>query len=221
MTDHSLKLKNIEFIIQGKKEISKKLLSNAADIFSTMNQFLTNENKINTVVISSEGAILNKGIKITIPERYFLLPKEVTSAYLWHEAVHSFDLQIHKNNKKDWDYFVELFFEFEKFGNMDEGDKLFGLFDESNYLDVDSKMGHPYDSPRELFASASTILKFFPKEFMENVSKLSEKEKELVIKVAHFVVKKYFKHPNYKKGIFDSKLLNYLNLEEKKPLLIN
>lgn len=97
------------------------------------------------------------------------------------------------------------------------------LFDESTYLkNVSWDFGHPYDNLHELFASTTTVLKFFPKEFMQKVSKLNIEDQKVHKEVAKFVVEQYVNHPAYKKNpLFDNKILEFLGIkqEEKKKLI--
>lgn len=60
----------------------------------------------------------------------------------------------------------------------------FTLFDESTYTPPPpkgsiSEYGHPYSSHNELFASASTVIRFFPQEFAERFRHLDEKQQAL------------------------------------------
>jgi hypothetical protein len=91
---------------------------------------------------------------------------------------------------------------------------VFRIFDESTYYPNDAEGGHPYHGCGELFASASTVMRFKPKEFLWEVSKLKESEKKPVLDAARFVVRQYIEHPNYPKGLFDTQLLAALGLKE-------
>lgn len=57
---------------------------------------------------------------------------------------------------------------------ISEYSPLFKIFDESTYvLDSNPDYGHPYDNQYELFASALTIFRFYPKEFAEKYQNLN------------------------------------------------
>jgi hypothetical protein len=84
-----------------------------------------------------------------------------------------------------------------------ENHPLVSMFDESSYflakgVQVDSAYGHPYDNDSELFASASSVLRFFPREFFARLLRLEKTDKraaELARKIAIDVLRAYGSRP--------------------------
>lgn len=98
-----------------------------------------------------------------------------------------------------------------------EYDPLFGLFDESRYFDFVpiSKtapwgFGHPTDEPDELFASASTVLRHAPLEFMQRMRQTAASDStryNLALNIARTVLSAYKGH---ERRIFSRPLLEYV-----------
>ncbi|MBI2048053.1 MAG: hypothetical protein HYT27_02845 [Parcubacteria group bacterium] len=76
------------------------------------------------------------------------------------------------------------------FSNKTENNPYFKIFDESSYTPPfrPSPYGHPYASHSELFASALTIFRFFPDEFIRRFRELNPHAQETV----RFVTKQLF-----------------------------
>jgi len=73
-----------------------------------------------------------------------------------------------------------------------DNDSLIKIFDESNYFSrLPREAGHPFDNENELFASASVVLKYAPKQFLKNLEKLkveSAEKYELAREIARAVL---------------------------------
>ncbi len=75
-----------------------------------------------------------------------------------------------------------------------EENPYFSIFDESNYVNLppdkygqEGTYGHPYSNFDELFASALTVIRFFPDQFIENYDSLDAKVQEKVQKTVKAV----------------------------------
>ncbi|MFH1221543.1 MAG: hypothetical protein V1492_00485 [Candidatus Micrarchaeota archaeon] len=152
-----------------------------------------------------------RGGAIIVSSGNFNYSEMATRTAFWHEAAHLY-----------WQRGVEGYMPhfrneaFEEIFNMLDvrgSPSVFAVFDESNYPGAGG--GHPYDNADELFASASAVLKFFPKEFMEKVSRLRPNERKEAVQVANFVVRMYKQHPECPKDLFEPELLKFLGIEKK------
>ncbi|HLD62532.1 MAG TPA: hypothetical protein VI875_01540, partial [Candidatus Norongarragalinales archaeon] len=87
------------------------------------------------------------------------------------------------------------------------------IFDESGYLKIDPKRGHPYDDPSELFASGFTVMRHFPAEFIEKMQSLKKKDVRsyaLALKAAASILEYAGKrHPQ----VIHSTLIDFLQTE--------
>lgn len=62
-----------------------------------------------------------------------------------------------------------------------EDNDYFSIFDESSYISgIDISYGHPYSDHNELFASALTVFRYFPDEFIERYRKLSSDKQKVI-----------------------------------------
>ncbi|MEK6979514.1 MAG: hypothetical protein AABW86_04795 [Candidatus Micrarchaeota archaeon] len=64
----------------------------------------------------------------------------------------------------------------------------FAMFDESNYMTKGVRLGHPYTHPTELFASALTVFRFYPREFIARYELLSDEIRGVVREAALFIL---------------------------------
>jgi hypothetical protein len=71
-----------------------------------------------------------------------------------------------------------------------EDNPYFSIFDESSYLgkEVAEGFGHPYDNPTELFASALTVLRYFPERFLVRYQSMEPAKRVAVKAVVEVVV---------------------------------
>jgi hypothetical protein len=74
-----------------------------------------------------------------------------------------------------------------------EDNVYFSIFDESFYIKkvyrIETLLGHPYDDYSELFASALTVLRFFPNEFIQRYNQLNPEQRKVVAKVVRTIFK--------------------------------
>lgn len=80
---------------------------------------------------------------------------------LYHELAHS--LLDHNKEPRNIEEYLRLE---DAHSHFKESNFPFDIFDEDSYVKVDPKYGHPGDNHMELFASALTIFRFFPEEFI-------------------------------------------------------
>lgn len=71
---------------------------------------------------------------------------------------------------------------------------IFRIFDESSYFKdkygtKSNHFGHPYSNHQELFASALTVFRFFPEEFLERLNELELNERKLVSSIASCILR--------------------------------
>ncbi len=99
----------------------------------------------------------------------------------------------------------------------EEGEKhaFYSVFDESSYLGQSLEIGHPYDTPSELGASAITVMRYFPNEFIKKMDELKRADLKLhkeAVMIA-FEVTNFF--GNKRKETFSPRVWNYLVKEAK------
>jgi len=79
------------------------------------------------------------------------------------------------------------------------------LFDESNYPELIDRGGHPYDNSDELFASASSILKYAPSGFFAGVEKLKGEDPEsagLALQIARAIIEAWGDERIFPKSVY-------------------
>lgn len=140
---------------------------------------------------------------------------DAVKAFFRHEAAHVFEAQDANANPKDWEPLPKLFDAISKAGSKGA---LFALFDESSYFPIPQEMGHPNDSPSELFASTSAILITRPKMFLAKLAALPKPAQDIALEVARFVVSRYLRQKNCPKNLFSGELLSALRLQKKATL---
>jgi len=71
-----------------------------------------------------------------------------------------------------------------------------GIFCDGSYS-ADEQLGHPWDDPSELFASAFTVLTNYPVEFRDRLKNdpFSEEQKALITKLANYVYSRCYGRP--------------------------
>ena len=234
-------IKGINFILEGDSKLyPRDLIANIADIIETMNLFLNEKHKIRIVEIEkgdSDNMYASplpdysdrEGWGLGGQSHYFKRTRNEILEVFWHECAHSFGFQIgwpdrnytslepSESSTDIWAFFEASY---NRLGEQSDENKLFAIFDESNYQNIPSEHGHPHADPQELFASASHVLKSFPLKFMQKASQLKPEEREKVIEVAKFVVKRYLEHQNCPKNFFDQNLLEYFGVKTKDPVII-
>lgn len=224
----------IKFELQGpdiEKHYPENLLTKAVAILSTANLFLDPESRISKVTVFWEPYLRHEtmfGVNPTHPYQaeacfsthsidmssiHFVNPRhgKQLSAVIMHEASHHVYHQMFHKQHNEVLSLISTFLDF-------RARRHFDLFDESQYMPLPKEVGHPYEGPGELFASASVILRYFPKDFMKKASILSEEDRALVLGVARRVVNLYLQHPNCPKDFFDPKLIRYLGLKFEIPI---
>lgn len=75
---------------------------------------------------------------------------------------------------------------------------LFNLVTESCYLG-DGGEGHPQDNPSEMFASTATIMKFFPRSYLENIDGLNVEDKQKMETLSSYVLGRLVSNAKNKK----------------------
>jgi hypothetical protein len=68
-----------------------------------------------------------------------------------------------------------------------ENNPYFSIFDESSYTKAYQDYGHPYSDYNELFASALTVFRFFPNEFVQRYNQLTDEQKKQVASVVRVI----------------------------------
>lgn len=92
-----------------------------------------------------------------------------------------------------------------------EKDTVIGLFAERYYDVDDTEAGHPWDSPSELFASATTLMVTHPKELIGRISRLPiELERNLAKDIMIRVVDLYEKYCKTGTQLFSDRVLAYV-----------
>jgi hypothetical protein len=124
---------------------------------------------------------------------------------IFHENSHLLDFVITERNPQAMDEFrkanekvniLAIRFMYASEREVDsENIPIFSLFDESSYVGLHPNgFGHPYTNANELFASALTVMHFFPEEFRVRLLKLQGEEYEAAFNV----------YASLKKALWDS-----------------
>ncbi|MFH1442962.1 MAG: hypothetical protein ABIG96_02920 [Candidatus Micrarchaeota archaeon] len=104
----------------------------------------------------------------------------------FHEAAHALfaDDRLYKKNEQFGQAFSNVFkhykipetSEITKYNAALENNPFFRIFDESHYQNFGFPIGHPSHYPQELFASASAVMRHFPKHFLDNLELLGRED---------------------------------------------
>ncbi|MDO8538648.1 MAG: hypothetical protein Q7S21_07245 [archaeon] len=205
--------------VYSKVPISKKVIEGMVEEVALAN-LLANKLRIRfvpqitSILIIENSKNSRVGVqrdRLEIGDKFFLIPgayKPVT----FHECVHS----LQSSDSPFWS--PEYFYNILQTGKMSKEHPLMLAFDESTYLQkinpslkIDENMGHPWRGPKEFFASTSTILRHFPKEFIEQTAKLHELNNEYyktAMDVAKHTVEVY---GEFAKNVFSQELRDFLN----------
>ncbi len=197
-----------------------------ADILADTNIFLDEAHRIRNVFIEwYPGKDANAGVYpfgdgiMVVDSGLFGYGEKPALSVFLHEPGHIFEGQIRDKSPEKWTEFEVVFDSLTALANND-GVDLFKLFDESEYLkseypDIPEDWGHPEDTPGELFASAQTVLRSHPAEFLDKVARLdaaskNRAHKETALAVARWVAQRFLEHPNCPADFLDPKLTTLL-----------
>ena len=219
----SYKSRGIELQLAGRWDSSiypKKLLDELVVLIESANVFLENPIKL---VRGSRGigTFSNFGPEkqILVDRKYFEVSYEMNdSIYVkivfWHEIAHKFVEQVtSQNTVKIEEAYLNL---------RKTSIALFELFHESSYFNTSNPWGHPNSNAEELFVSASSVMCFFPKQFIARTNELPEESRKAVVETAKIVLGLYLSNGSRQKNIFDPKLVEFLGLgehEDKKAVV--
>ncbi len=215
-------------------------LSELTRIISAMNIFMEPGFKVEGIILqkapeakpgdrskAEEGSRQNYTVDARPGYRSIMMDENALGDYLIsrltvvHEAAHHFHVQIQVKDRQKWASFVKLF---EK---MDEASHkqfmVFEPFAEHRYdPTLPKSFGHPHDKPEELFASASTVLKYFGNGFVKQVEEMLRNTnasdramvRQSVLEVARAVVNMYMENKNCPKNFFHPELLKFIGMEQ-------
>jgi hypothetical protein len=171
--------RDVEMVLEGREAerfYRKEMLDEVCGLIADINSMLRPVDRIRDVQVSwnpqAHGAQGGRGV-ITATSGLFSLGRELALAAFFHEAVHTFEDRMEMRNRTAWRQLEGIY------GRMNEA--LFVVFDESSYFNVREGWGHPTSNPSELFASAATVLRFRPDEFIRKASSLNAQERAVAM----------------------------------------